>query len=125
MSAIETAPKRTAHPVIKVSDLLPGQSRIVKAGRFEVGVYNLAGTIRAVLNICPHEGVAVCKGKVSGTFLPSEQGEYCHGKAGHVLACPWHGWEFDLMSGKALHDPNCSLKIFETQIVDGWINVLV
>lgn len=111
------------YATIPLNQLAPGQSKIVRVGRFEVGLYNLAGTIRAVLNVCPHEGVQVCKGKVGGTFLPSGQGEYCHGKAGQVLTCPWHGWEFDLLNGKALHDPNCSLKLFETEIIDEMIYV--
>jgi nitrite reductase/ring-hydroxylating ferredoxin subunit len=25
---------------------------------------------------------------------------------GRVLRCPWHGWEFDIVTGKALYDAN-------------------
>ncbi|MEM7504956.1 MAG: Rieske 2Fe-2S domain-containing protein [Pseudomonadota bacterium] len=26
------------------------------------------------------------------------------GREGEILACPWHGWEFDLLTGECLTD---------------------
>jgi nitrite reductase/ring-hydroxylating ferredoxin subunit len=55
----------------------------------------------AVLNVCPHEVAPVCLGGVRGTALASMPGEYTWGREGVILACPWHGWEFDLLTGRA------------------------
>jgi nitrite reductase/ring-hydroxylating ferredoxin subunit len=30
--------------------------------------------------------------------------EYEYGPDGEILQCPWHGWEFDLLTGQHLVD---------------------
>lgn len=39
-------------------------------------------------------------------MLPSPPQEYIYGMENLVLACPWHGWEFDIRTGQALFDPS-------------------
>jgi nitrite reductase/ring-hydroxylating ferredoxin subunit len=82
----------------------------VTAGRIELGVFNVAGEIRAYRNACPHAGAPVCTGKISGTSQPSKVYEYIYGSEGCILRCPWHGWEFDLRTGEHLVDPDVRLK---------------
>src|SRR5439155_1071582 len=36
-----------------------------------------------------------------------------------VLACPWHGWEFELERGHALWDENYALKVLPVSIESG------
>ena len=36
------------------------------------------------------------------TMVPSNAGEYHFDLPDRVLHCPWHGWEFDITTGKAL-----------------------
>ena len=38
-------------------------------------------------------------------MLPSDPLEYVWGLDDQILRCPWHGWEFDLETGKSLFDP--------------------
>jgi len=72
------------------------------AGR-EIGVVQLKnGEFRAVRNVCPHKGAPVCKGAIGGTQLPSNVGQLVYGRDGEILACPWHGFEFDLLTGDEL-----------------------
>ena len=33
-------------------------------------------------------------------------GEYHYTRAGEVLRCPWHGWEYDLRTGQSWFDPS-------------------
>lgn len=116
---------RTRYPVAPLSELPPGKRKIVKAGRFEVGVFNVKGELKAVLNICPHALAPVCSGPVRGTTLPSEKVEYKWGLDGEILSCPWHGWEFNLKDGRSLHDPKrCGLKTFEVVVEEGQVFVL-
>lgn len=92
-------------PVVRVGDLAPGDRRIVEIKGRSVGVFNIGGEFIAVLNACPHELAPVCLGRLGGTTLPGAPGEYPWGREGEILACPWHGWEFDLRTGRALTIP--------------------
>jgi nitrite reductase/ring-hydroxylating ferredoxin subunit len=40
-----------------------------------------------------------------------------------VLTCPWHGWQFDLESGRALFDERIWVPRFEARIENGEIVV--
>lgn len=91
--------------VVCHQDELPvGSSRIVTDGKWSAGVYNIAGSFHAVRNVCPHAGAPLCKGTVRGTHAPGQVGEFDPVYAGRILVCPWHGWEFDIVTGKGLYD---------------------
>jgi 3-phenylpropionate/trans-cinnamate dioxygenase ferredoxin subunit len=92
------------HVVARLDELPPGSRKIVELEGRSIGVFNVNGQIVAVLNLCPHEFAPVCLGRVSGTTLPSAPGRFEWGREGEILSCPWHGWEFDLLSGACLTD---------------------
>jgi 3-phenylpropionate/trans-cinnamate dioxygenase ferredoxin subunit len=91
-------------PVAQSSEIPPGARKIVDVDGRSIGLFNVNGTFVAVLNVCPHELAPVCLGRVSGTTLQSSPGEFRWGREGEILTCPWHGWEFDLLTGAALAD---------------------
>jgi nitrite reductase (NADH) small subunit len=75
--------------------------RIVAAGGREIGVVRKAdGSVHAMRNWCPHKGAEVCKTKLTGTMLPGEPGTLTWGHEGEIVRCPWHGFEFDIRTGK-------------------------
>ena len=113
------------HPVAAMAELPPGSRKIVEVEGRSIGVFNVHGTLVAALNVCPHELAPVCLGRVSGTTLPSAPGEYCWGREGEILACPWHGWEFDLLTGKALADPHKRLRLYPVEVEGDTIYVTV
>ncbi|MEK3914106.1 Rieske (2Fe-2S) protein [Paenibacillus sp. FSL H7-0331] len=105
------------HLVGVTSEILPGQRKIVTVEGITMGVFNVNGTYYAVKNSCPHQQAPLCVGKVSGTTLPSQPGEFLYGREGEILRCPWHGWEFDLTNGHSLFDPNrCWVKTYEVEV---------
>jgi nitrite reductase (NADH) small subunit len=117
--------QKARHRVAAVSELPPGQRKIIAVGKREVGVFNVNGTFRAVLNVCPHELAPVCKGHVRGTTQASEPGKkFKWGNEGEILLCPWHGWEFNLHDGKSLHDDACHLKTYEIVVEEGVVYVV-
>ncbi len=69
--------------IAKQSDCPPGQclERVVN-GRV-IALCNVDGQFFALDGVCPHQGG------------PLGQGALC----GHVLTCPWHGWQFDVRTG--------------------------
>jgi nitrite reductase (NADH) small subunit len=94
------------HVVGLVSEVPPGSRRIIEAEGRSIGVFNVHGTYRALRNRCPHQGAPLCLGSVKGMTMPSAPGEYLWDREGEILRCPWHGWEFDLLTGRAICDPN-------------------
>jgi 3-phenylpropionate/trans-cinnamate dioxygenase ferredoxin subunit len=85
-----------------VSEYPPGTIRVLAFGDREVGVYNVRGEFFAIRNFCPHRGAPICRGQLTGTMVPSGPGKLEWGLEGQVVQCPWHRWEFDLRTGKAL-----------------------
>lgn len=77
--------------VCKVSELLPGQSKCLKLNGKEIAVFNLKGKFYAIDNACLHAG-----GSLSDGYLDEEN---CQ------VTCSWHGWIFDLASGKCVTHP--------------------
>lgn len=92
----------TRHRVGMVQDLERSHPLIVSVNGAEIGIYRVRGELVAWRNICPHQGVQVCKGRIAGTRLPSDVYEYAYGRDGEILQCPLHGWEFDLTTGQHL-----------------------
>lgn len=85
------------------ADFAVGQFKIIDIDGREVGITRLqTGELKAVRNHCPHKGAPICKGIIGGTWLPCEPGEMNFARDGEVLVCPWHGFEFDLISGVEL-----------------------
>lgn len=111
--------------VATVDELPPGNRKIVEVNGQSIGVFNVNGHYVAVLNVCPHELGPVCRGRVGGTTLPSPPGEYRWGREGEVLACPWHGWEFDLLTGKPLFGTVPNLRRFPVEVDGGEICIVL
>ena len=77
--------------VCPVSELPPGQSRIVEWEDLEIGVFNCDGTLYAIEDRCSHDNG------------PLAEGPFDESKC--TVECPRHGSLFDLKSGKPLTLP--------------------
>jgi nitrite reductase/ring-hydroxylating ferredoxin subunit len=104
-----------------VEDFVEGKFALLTVESRQIGIIRLpSGTFRAVLNSCPHKGAPVCKGLVGGTWLPSSPGELKFDRGGEVLICPWHGFEYDLVSGEELYqDRPTRLRMYPTSVDNG------
>ncbi|MGH3032457.1 MAG: Rieske (2Fe-2S) protein, partial [Gaiellaceae bacterium] len=94
------------HDVGSVDDLEREGRIVARVGGREVGVVRDAasGSLHGIRNRCPHHGGPLCLGTVRER-LAGEPGRYA--LAGRsVLRCPWHGWEFDLETGRCLDEPS-------------------
>ena len=104
---------------LALADVPPGSATTVEAFGTTVAVFNVGGTVYAMDNNCPHHQGPLCRGRVGGTLLPSSPYEYRYGLDGRVVTCPWHKWQFDLTSGRAIFDPNVRVPTYATRVEDG------
>ncbi|GFG51350.1 (2Fe-2S)-binding protein [Mycolicibacterium agri] len=109
--------------VCAIDDLPPGSMRLVQAGQFGVGVYNIGGSLYAIANYCAHEGAPLCAGYVGGTteFAPDSPGGVRFVRDGEIVRCPWHNWEFDITTGVNLADPRQRVRTYEVDVTDGQV----
>lgn len=108
-------------------DFVEGKFRILTVGSREIGVIRLrGGAFRAVLNRCPHKGAAICKGLVGGTWPPSRPGQLQFDREGQVLVCPWHGFEYDLVTGEEMYqDRPTRLRMYPATVEDGHVMISI
>jgi nitrite reductase (NADH) small subunit len=110
----------TKHIIGPASELPVGSRKIVEIGGRTIGVFNVNGTFYALRNLCPHQAAPLCKGHVTGTTLPSQPGEYKWDRDGEILRCPWHGWEFDITTGRSVFNPHkLRVKTYEVTVERG------
>jgi 3-phenylpropionate/trans-cinnamate dioxygenase ferredoxin subunit len=101
----------------KVSELPPGERKIVEVQGRSIGVFNVHGTYYALRNSCPHQGAPLCLGAITGMTMPSKPGENVWAREGEILRCPWHGWEFDVASGRSVCNPHRTrVKTYEVTV---------
>ena len=111
---------RQRHVIARLDDFAPGTRWVLPlGGKAGIGVYNVAGRFYAVRNICPHEGAPLCQGSQRAHIRAERTGgryQVCYEREGEVIACPWHEWEFDLTTGRALHDPKQRVKTYPVAV---------
>jgi nitrite reductase (NADH) small subunit len=97
--------------------------RTVGVNGREIGIVRWNGAMYAVNNLCTHQSGPVCSGILSGRLIAALPGEMDLDTSTPILACPWHGWEFDLRTGRALHDAQHRLRIFPVRVENGRVLV--
>lgn len=110
--------------VCAATDVRPGTLHQVTAGRREIVLTRLpGGEIRAFAGRCPHHGAPLAAGCISGEVVMNGGGTPCMHRAGEVVRCPWHGFEFDLVTGAPLVEAPAGLpmqlRFYATEERDG------
>ena len=93
--------------VAKVTDLASGQGKVVEANGKEIGLFNINGTFHAIDNTCPHMGGPLGEGECSDS----------------VVACPWHGWQFDVKTGVSPVNPAAKITTYPVRVDGGKVFV--
>jgi nitrite reductase (NADH) small subunit/3-phenylpropionate/trans-cinnamate dioxygenase ferredoxin subunit len=86
--------------VAKVSELQPGKGRVVEAAGKPIALFNVGGSFYAIHNTCLHRGGPLGEGELEG----------------NVVTCPWHGWQYDVTTGKNLFNPSVGVSCFSTRV---------
>lgn len=102
--------QRTWTDIIAVADLEAGDVTPVQLGSRELAVYDTVDGISVSLARCTHGAANLCEGYFDGKYIE----------------CPLHQGLFDARTGEAKALPaRRNLRMFETRVRDGTVQVLV
>ena len=117
---------RTEHGVGDLADFPEGTGRVVRVGRREIGVFNIRGELYGLPNVCPHQTGPLCEGKPPlGTLVSRRENDWSFEwvNEGEIVACPWHGLEYHIPTGRCLAFPKVTLRSYEVVVEDGKVKV--
>jgi nitrite reductase (NADH) small subunit len=103
----------------RAADFPEGTHRVVEVDGREVGVFNIGGRLYGIANRCAHQGGPVCAGRrATGTLVALEEDGWRPRWAleGEVIACPWHGLEYHVPTGRCLAYPHISLRRYDVRL---------
>ena len=83
-----------------LEELPLGAAREVEFEGRVYALFNVDGQISAIDGICPHQGGPLADGPLEGT----------------TVTCPWHGWQFDVRTGKTPLGPKIKQTVYEVQV---------
>ena len=81
--------KTVWHKVAEPDELSNGRVQSVSAGSRSIALVHFDGQYAAMENHCPHQGGPLGEGSIE-----KDNDGQCW------LRCPWHGWDFDPLTGK-------------------------
>jgi nitrite reductase (NADH) small subunit len=89
-----------------VADIHKGNSKTFsiadeKVIQKDIAVFNINGNFCAISNICVHKG-----GPLSQGILEES-----------IVTCPWHGWKYDVRTGKSPHKGGDSVESFKVHTI--------
>ena len=98
-------------PFVKVADTetIPvGQGALVESQGVTVAVFNGGnGLFYACGAVCPHEDGPLAEGWLEGGSI----------------VCPWHGFDFDLQTGRCLVDERLTIPVYPSRVAAGAVEV--
>ena len=86
--------------VATVRDLESGKGMVVVVKGTRVAIFNCAGTYYAIKGTCPHMGGELGEGLLEG----------------EIVTCPWHGWQFNVRTGKNPESEVVGVRTFEVKV---------
>lgn len=84
----------------KIGEVPPGMVRELQLDGKVIALANVGGKLYAVNNVCLHRGGPIAQGELSG----------------QVVTCPWHGWQYDVTSGKLLTNPAVGVETYAVEV---------
>lgn len=86
--------------VAATNQIAPGTIREFQVEGKAIAIANVGGKFHAINNVCLHRGGPLGQGTLEG----------------NVVTCPWHGWQFDVISGKSVQNPSAGVACFRVEI---------
>jgi nitrite reductase/ring-hydroxylating ferredoxin subunit len=106
----------------KVSDFANGDRKIVDVNGKSVGVFRIDDQFYALRNRCPHQFGPLCAGTLAPRPISDGPGDVRMDSGPPLLACPWHGWEYDIATGQSFMGPgrgNMAVRAYDVNVLPG------
>ena len=100
------AKSKERHVICRAAEVAVGERKIVQVGKRSIGVFNVDGAFHAIANVCPHQLAPLCRGTLAITAYGDSPDEWQWDETSCVIRCPWHGWEFDIRTGRSVFNPH-------------------
>jgi nitrite reductase/ring-hydroxylating ferredoxin subunit len=102
------------HYVCKLSELPNRRGRKFSLEEEDIAIFRIGNDVYAVSNICPHNKSQY----MYDGYVDEEM----------YLACPIHGWKYNLLTGEPPFDcgnTTGKLPVYETRIINGevWVKI--
>ena len=86
----------------KTDDVESGSGIVAEVNGKSVAVFNVDGSFYAIDNTCVHRGGPLGEGDLEG----------------EVVACPWHGWEYNVKTGACINNASACVNSYPV-LVEG------
>jgi nitrite reductase/ring-hydroxylating ferredoxin subunit len=106
----------------KVSDFVNGDRKIIDVNGKSVGVFRIDDRFYALRNRCPHQFGPLCAGTLAPRAISDGPGDVRMDSGPPLLACPWHGWEYDIATGQSFMGPgrgNMAALAYDVNVLPG------
>ena len=106
----------------KVSDFENGDRKIIDVNGKSVGVFRIDDQFYAIRNRCPHQFGPLCVGTLAPRAISDSPGDVTMDPGPPLLACPWHGWEYDIATGQSFMGPgrgNMAALTYDVSVLRG------
>ena len=84
----------------KTDDIPAGSGIVAEVNGQSVAVFNVDGNYYAIDNTCVHRGGPLGEGDLEG----------------EVVACPWHGWEYNVKTGACVNNASACVKSYPVTV---------
>ena len=86
--------------VLKTNEVPNGMIRELQIDGKVIALANVDGKFYAIDNVCLHRGGPLAEGEMTGTSV----------------TCPWHGWQYDVTTGKSLMNSAVGVKTYPVEV---------
>lgn len=95
-------------PVASLAELPPGERLFIEVDGKQVVIFNIAGSLFAIGDLCTHDNGPLGDGQLEG----------------HDVICPRHGARFDIRNGKAIALPaGVDIPAYPLRVIEGIIQI--
>lgn len=84
----------------KKDEVPPGTIREFQLDGKTVAIANVNGKFSVINNVCLHRGGPLGEGELNG----------------QVVTCPWHGWQYDVTTGKLAANPAVGVETYLVEL---------
>jgi nitrite reductase/ring-hydroxylating ferredoxin subunit len=94
--------------VASAGEIPVGHGQLVEADGVTVAVFNAGGgRFYACGALCPHEDGPLADGWLEGD----------------VVVCPWHGYDYELATGRCRVDPDLAVPVYRVRVTGDAVEV--